>query len=67
MKSGERVFATVFGAFLLGLGIYIAFFGLLEPWWNYSAAIVFVAFGVNAIYGARNEKRPWIFSIGPIP
>ena len=67
MKSGERIFCAVFGALLLGIGIYVAVFSTVETVGRYGGAILLIVLGGNSIYSARSGKRPWIFWIGPLP
>lgn len=67
MKVLERLFVGTFGAFLLGLGIYVLMFGLVAPAWRFLGGIVLCALGGNAIYGALVGKRPWLSRIGPLP
>ena len=67
MRLAERVFAAIFGALLLGTGIYAALAGVVAPIWGYIGGIALAALGGNAIYGAFANKRPWIFLIGPLP
>ena len=67
MGSVERVFVGVFGAFLLGVGIYVLLHGVAPPFWNYLIGAVLAALGGNAVLGAFTGKRPWISRIGPLP
>jgi len=67
MGSGERIFAGVFGALLLGVGVYVLLFGVVPALWKYLTGAVLVALGANAVLGAFTGKRPWISRIGPLP
>jgi hypothetical protein len=67
MRSADRYFAALFGALLLGTGIYAAFFGAVEPVWRFTGGLLLAVLGGNAIYGSLAGKRPWIFRIGPLP
>ncbi len=67
MGAGERIFVGVFGAFLLGVGIYVLFFGVVPAFWKYLAGAVLAALGANAVLGAFTGNRPWISRIGPLP
>lgn len=67
MKSGEKVFAIVFGALLLGTGIHALLFAVVDPVWGYPGGVLLAVLGGNAIYGGLADRRPWIFQIGPLP
>jgi hypothetical protein len=67
MKTWERVFAGMFGAFMLSVGIYAVFLGSAPPAWRYLGGAVLCALGTNAVYGGLTGKRPWISRIGPLP
>lgn len=67
MRSGERVFVGVFGAFLLGIGIYVLLFGAGSDVWRYGGGIALAAIGANAVYGALTGTRPWMSRVGPLP
>lgn len=67
MKSTERAFAALFGALLLGVGIYAVLYGATGTIWGYIGGAVFAVLGGNALYAAVTNRRPWIFRIGPLP
>ncbi len=66
MGNGERVFLALFGALLLGVGIYALLDGEADAVWRYLGGLSFAALGANAIHGAVIGRRPWIARIGPL-
>jgi hypothetical protein len=67
MGTGEKVFVGIFGLFLIGLGLYVLLFGEVSALWRYVGGLAILAIGINAVYGAISDKRPWISRIGPLP
>lgn len=67
MGTGERIFAGLFGLFLLSLGVYVLLLGEVSATWRYIGGLAIVAIGVNAVLGAATGRRPWISRVGPLP
>lgn len=66
MKKGERIFGTVFGFFLLGIGVYALLAGTPVDWRSVGG-IVLVVLGGNALYASCVGKPSWLSRIGPLP
>lgn len=64
MGTFERLFVGFFGAFLIGVGVFTLFFGVVSLTWRVLGCIVLCAAGTNAVHGALTGKRPWIAEIG---
>ena len=67
MSPIERILVGAFGAFLLGLGIFVLRHGDISLIWRCLAGALLAALGGNAVYSAIASKRPWISKIGPLP
>lgn len=66
MKKGGRIFGTVFGFFLLGIGVYALLAGTPVDWRSVGG-IVLVVLGGNALYASCVGKPSWLSRIGPLP
>jgi hypothetical protein len=62
-----RIAAGLFGALLLGVGVYALAFSEASPAWRYLGGSLIAVLGANAVYGALSGKEPWISKIGPLP
>ena len=62
-----RLFSGVFGLFLLGVGIYVVFFGVVEPLLRIGAGLLIALLGANAVWSAIQAKASWLSKVGPLP
>jgi small neutral amino acid transporter SnatA (MarC family) len=62
-----RVATGIFGLFLAGVGIYAAFFGVVDPVFRIGVGLLFALIGGNAVWSAIQSKESWLSKIGPIP
>ena len=67
MRQGVRVFAGLFGALLLGVGVYALAFSPASPLWRYVGGTALVLLGIDALRGAFTGREPLIMRIGPLP
>lgn len=66
-RGTYRVITGVFGLFLTGVGIYAAFFGVVDPIFRIAGGSLFVLIGGNAVWSAICSKESWLSKIGPLP
>jgi small neutral amino acid transporter SnatA (MarC family) len=62
-----RVVTGIFGLFLAGVGIYVAFFGVVDPVFRFGGGLLFALIGGNAVWSAIQSKESWLSTIGPMP
>lgn len=67
MAKAERVFAAVFGLFLLGIGLYVLVLGEAPAAWRYTGGAVLAALGANLLYASGTGRRSWLSRVGPLP
>ncbi len=65
--KGERVFAFVFGLFLVGVGAYILLFGQTTAAWRFGGGGVLALLGGNMLQSSWRGKPSWISHLGPLP
>ena len=66
-RGSYRVVTGIFGLFLAGVGIYAAFFGVVDPVFRLGGGLLFVLIGGNAVWSAIQSKESWLSKIGPMP
>jgi hypothetical protein len=62
-----RVITGIFGLFLAGIGIYAAFFGVVNPVFRIGVGLLFALLGGNAVWSAIQSKESWLSKIGSMP
>jgi small neutral amino acid transporter SnatA (MarC family) len=67
MRKAERVFSTVFGLFLLGIGVYALLLSQAPTPWHIGGGIVLALFGGNMLFASYRGKPSWLSWIGPLP
>lgn len=67
MVKGERIFAVVFGLFLLGTGLYLLMLAETTDAWGFIGIAVLVALGGNLLYATYKAKPSWLSRLGPLP
>ena len=60
-----RVFSSLFGIFLTGLGIYTIFFGVVDPFVGAGIGLVIATLGIETIWSAIQSKQSWLAKLGP--
>ena len=60
-----RIFTLVLGLFLTGIGIYVVFFGVVNPLIRVALGLVIALAGVNAVWAAIQSKASWLAKLGP--
>ena len=63
----ERLFSTVFGVFLLGVGAYVLFCSDAAWHWVVLVGLGLILLGGNLIYSAYARTPSWLSRIGPLP
>ena len=58
-----RIVWGLFGLFLATLGIYVIFFGAVEPLMRIGVGLLIALFGTNALWSAIQSKPPWLEKI----
>jgi hypothetical protein len=67
MGNAERIFSAVFGALLLGLGIFGLFQDHLSFGWRLGGSFLLALLGSNSICAAYRGKASWLSRLGPLP
>jgi putative Mn2+ efflux pump MntP len=67
MNKAERIFSTLFGLLLFGVGIYIVLFSYDSTLWHLIAGMLLALLGSNMFYAAYRNKQSWLSRIGPLP
>lgn len=60
-----RWFSGVFGAFLVGVGIYAMFFGVMSPIVRISVGLLIAMLGAESIWSAVMSRQSWLAKFGP--
>ncbi len=60
-----RVLSGAFGVFLVVVGIYVVFFGVVEPLICLVAGSLIALVGANTLWAAIQAKASWLFKLGP--
>lgn len=63
--SVYRVLSGLFGLFLTGLGIYVVFFGVVDPLIRIGAGLLIALLGADAVWSAIQSKQSWLAKLGP--
>ncbi len=61
-----RVLSGMFGLFLMGVGIYIVFYGVVDPLIRIGAGLVIVLFGAETVWAANRSRQSWLSKLGPV-
>ncbi len=67
MKAFERTFLAVFGAFLMGVGVYAMLFSHAPTPWRIGGGIMLALVGGNMLYASYRGKPSWLSRVGPLP
>lgn len=67
MRKGERIFSAVFGALLLGVGIFALAQGHLSPAWRLVGGLALALLGGNSMFAAYTGNPSWLSRLGPLP
>lgn len=65
--KGERLFAFVFGLFLVGVGAYALLFGQTSAVWRLVGGAVLVLLGGNLLQSSWRGRPSWLARLGPLP
>lgn len=60
-----RIFSLLFGLFLTGVGIYVVFFGVVDPLIRMFLGFLITLFGVNTVWSAIQARASWLAKLGP--
>lgn len=61
-----RVLSGLFGVFLVAVGIYVMFFGVVGVLMRISVGLLITLLGVDAVWSAMRSKQAWIIQLGPL-
>lgn len=67
MSRGERIFSAVFGALLLGVGIFALGQAHVSLAWRLGGGLLLVLLGGNSLFAAYRGKASWLSRLGPLP
>lgn len=67
MSNVERMFSAVFGALLLGVGVFALFQDHLSLAWRLGGAFFLALLGSNSLWAACRGKASWLSRLGPLP
>lgn len=60
-----RVLCAAFGLFLVVVGIYVMFFGVVDPLICIAMGLGIAVIGANTLWAAIQAKASWLFKLGP--
>ena len=67
MSHSERIFSAVFGALLLGVGMFALFQDHLSFAWRLGSSFLLALLGSNSLLAAYRGKASWLSFLGPLP
>lgn len=60
-----RWFSGVFGAFLVGVGVYAMFFGVVSPMARISIGLLIAVLGAESVWSGITSRQSWLAKLGP--
>ncbi|QOW19640.1 hypothetical protein INQ41_00655 [Lysobacter ciconiae] len=60
-----RILSGLFGVFLTAVGIYVVFFGVVEPLIRVCLGLLIAALGAETIWSAIRSRQSWLARLGP--
>lgn len=60
-----RMLSGLFGLFLTVLGIYVVFFGVVDPLVRTGLGLVIAALGAETLWSAVRSRQSWLARLGP--
>lgn len=60
-----RVLSGLFGIFLTVVGVYVVFFGVVEPLLRIVIGLVIALLGAETVWAAIQSKQSWLAKLGP--
>ena len=60
-----RVLSGLFGLFLIGVGIYAIFFGVVGLFARVSVGLVITVLGAETLWSSVQSKQSWLAKLGP--
>ncbi len=60
-----RVLSGLFGLFLTAVGIYVVFFGVVDPLIRVGLGVLIAALGAETVWSAIRSKQSWLARLGP--
>ena len=63
--SVYRLLSGLFGLFLTVLGVYVVFFGVVDPLIRVGLGLLIALFGAEAVWSSIQSKQSWLARLGP--
>ena len=63
--SVYRIISGLFGLFLTVLGVYVVFFGVVEPVIRIAIGLLITLFGAEGIWSSIQSRQSWLAKLGP--
>ena len=60
-----RVLSGVFGVFLIAVGIYAIFFGVVDLFARVSIGLAITVLGAETLWSSVKSKQSWLAKLGP--
>ncbi len=60
-----RVLSGLFGLFLTGLGVYVVFFGVVDPLIRTVIGLFITLLGAETFWSAIQSRQSWLAKLGP--
>ncbi len=60
-----RALSGLFGIFLTGLGVYVVFFGVVDPLIRVVLGLIITVLGAETLWSAIQSKQAWLAKLGP--
>lgn len=66
-KTGYRLVSAVFGALLVGIGVFLLVTAYPLTAWELLGGSALMILGMNHVLTARSGTEPWLSTLGPLP
>ena len=63
--SVYRVLSGLFGLFLTVLGVYVVFFGVVDPFIRLVAGLLISLIGAETVWSSIQSRQSWLAKLGP--
>ena len=60
-----RLLSGLFGLFLTAVGIYVIFFGVIDPILRLVIGLLITLLGLESIWASVQSKQSWLAKFGP--
>ena len=61
-----RLLSGLFGLFLTAVGIYVIFFGVIDPIVRLVIGLLITLLGLETVWSSVQSKQSWLAKLGPL-